>query len=270
MKSKLSKAIVLLLVFVAGYFSYKYYQFARDPYANGIPPHENSDGTVDYTLATPGSAEVDRYYWVVRLPKDQYAKTSESGESPIGIINGVGYAFRSYSNQSLGLYYKLPSFEPFKSTSTVEERIDGPSIRVTLLNNWSDPAKDSANFLNEHVTDCIAKGEVEKNLFAYGPYNSNRGRCPFREASFETIGYSIRNDAGLHIAEMLCIPGQNTDCSGTMTLPVGRDVLFSFNYKFLPRSEYVKAITRVSELISSTVVRVEKVRHGQTYLPKGQ
>jgi hypothetical protein len=258
-------AAICVLSTVSGYYGYKRYMFGNDPLLTGIPPHENLDGTIDYTLAFPVSQKHDGYYWVVRFPKNQYVELSQPGETRIEIPGTAVYGLKSYNNQMLTTYFKLQSFQPFTKPYAIDEILKAPHVEVVLSNVWSDRAENSAIFLNKDSKGCVALGEVAKNIYAYEPRGNSIDTCVFQEASFKQIGYSIRNEKGLHLAEMSCDIEYNGSCHGRSVLKFGRYINFSFKHAQLPVSEYANMFAGIETYLTNSTIKVEKIEAGQTY-----
>lgn len=93
-------ALAAVVAFV-GYQGWSYNQ------SLGIPPQENADGTIDYTLVDKKanvngiSAKPVRKEWVLRFPKDAYIFRPETTDIGRFEINGVSLGTSSSPNQSL-------------------------------------------------------------------------------------------------------------------------------------------------------------------------
>jgi hypothetical protein len=268
LKSSIFRFVVGVVLLAVGYGGYRHYVNSHDPQVVGIPPHENADGTIDYTLALPVTADHDGFYWVVRLPKDQYIEISKPGTSDVGIVGGVALGLRTYSNQSINLLYKLPTLGVFRKSSTEDERFKTPHISIMLSNAEHDQVEWSNDFLGDGTKHCHAIGEVEKGLFAYDPTDDGVGLCPFSKASYKTVGYSVRNSKGLHIAQFECQPAENGNCNGSLHLSINRFGYFDFNYLLLPRSEYAKIIVELESVLVKATVSTTHVKRGHTYHPE--
>jgi hypothetical protein len=69
---KRSPWVLAISAALALYGVVKLYNFFTDPMIWETPPIENADGTIDYTLKAKGPFDTKPYYWIVRLPKEQF------------------------------------------------------------------------------------------------------------------------------------------------------------------------------------------------------
>jgi hypothetical protein len=132
-----------------------------------FPAVENADGTIDYTLADRTSLEFLGYYWIVRLPKDQYAEESKPGTDRVGIVNGAEVGLNTYSNQYLRLFIKWPSKQPFPANATIEEISRESHLSLSLFGQHHEREFAGRYFLTDTAKTCASKGEVYKNLHEY-------------------------------------------------------------------------------------------------------
>jgi hypothetical protein len=102
-----------------------YYRHATDPLAAGIPPKENADGTVDYTLIGIGNSKTtptkqELLEWVIRLPK-KYIVNDTSQENGSGIwFDGDRIEYNGRHNEGLQLWLKIKDLSPAESSGSGE------------------------------------------------------------------------------------------------------------------------------------------------------
>ena len=123
MHMKRSPWVLAISAALALYGSYKLYSFFTDPMRWETAPIENAGGTIDYTLKAKGPLDTKPYYWIVRLPKDQFV--SDGKVSASFTSGGRTVKFGSRHNQSLGFYFQDLEFQNY---ATSLEDIKGKQI----------------------------------------------------------------------------------------------------------------------------------------------
>jgi hypothetical protein len=261
-----------VIVFTLAVFAYGYLRPEPKDELSTVndvfPPIENADGTVDYTLAQRTRLEFKGYYWIVRLPKDQYVQESKPGSDRIGIVNGAEVGLNTYSNQYLSLFFKWPSKQPFPANATIEQIYSEPHLNLFLRSNHHKRDFRSNYYLTDTVKGCTLKGEVSKNVFEYLPSKSNSTECNYFELSGQKNRFfSVRDDAGNHIAEIKCNSDPAEDCHLTMSTINDRSLSASFQYREVPVSEFVNLVRGIEEYLKTVTVRVVTVEKNVPYKP---
>jgi hypothetical protein len=105
----------------------------------GIPPRENADGTIDYTLVDP-EAHINgiekppvRKEWVLRFPKDVYISGVEQKKVRRFEINGVSLRTDQDPNRSFSFYL---NFEDFSFLGEERQSDDPDVLRVRLESEY--------------------------------------------------------------------------------------------------------------------------------------
>lgn len=152
-------ALAAIVAFV-GYQGWSYNQ------SLGIPPQENADGTIDYTLVDKKAnvngirAKPERKEWVLRFPKDTYIFRPETMDVGRFEINGVSLRTNSQANKSL--LFNL-HFDTFRFLGREASSLDNSVIKVWL----------NSNYLKYGV---IAERPGHRS-YAYSHFTSNVLRC---------------------------------------------------------------------------------------------
>jgi hypothetical protein len=180
---------VILVIAVAAL----YYQYNRDPLVAGIPPHDNADGTVSYTLLaevvakTPTKSGLQLREWVVKLPKN--ARVMAVGEENVE-LNGQPF-YRSRKNSSVS--FTLDS-ETMKIAEAGNEIFKSKSLSKT---GYLQILIDAGEFLPHRaggpktvMSDCHSTGKMIGLLEEFDNGPSQSGFCELGE-----FGYVLWTDA---------------------------------------------------------------------------
>ena len=118
-------AIVGALIFAALFGGYKYFDFAGDTAHPYVPPKENADGTIDYTLIFMPLRKYGGSYWVLRFPKDWAVIPSEA-EDPgeVRLPGGKVWDFNAVPNWWVKVRLDYTTLKPLPK--------DAPAPRTEL------------------------------------------------------------------------------------------------------------------------------------------
>ena len=126
----------IALAGVAALIGYQWWSYQQ---SLGIPPRENADGTIDYTLVDPeahingiGQPPV-RKEWVLRFPKDVYISGVEQSKVRRFEINGVSLRTDEDPNRSFSFYL---NFEDFSFMGEARQSENPDVLRVRLLSEY--------------------------------------------------------------------------------------------------------------------------------------
>jgi hypothetical protein len=256
----------LAIVALCGYFAVQYYQRASDPLVAGVPPRENADGTIDYTLAFRPRSDLLGYYWVLRFQKSQFVRESKPRNTfKLESLDGQSsYKSDSRKNQWLELFFKLPNVSPWLGNVDLKAKDEPPILKVKALDLRTDTQFLSADFSKSAKERCLEVQRlgtrvivyVEKNL----PQNMN---CFASNVGFiKVTGYSVLNDEGHHIADYSCTKsgdGVIGNCSGTILLSFDRTLLVTFYSSQLSVEQFPVVTDRLIDIFVKATVVVETV-----------
>jgi hypothetical protein len=141
---RLILAGALTVVALCGYFGVQYYMRAYDPLVAGIPPRENADGTIDYTLIGKDYSKTftpeqppDNVEWVVRLPKG--AVNSAYGAEDMSMSGGgAGFSHAARPNLGYFIWLRVTDLQPSSSLNYGEGKpadSDGFSLLLSAEKN---------------------------------------------------------------------------------------------------------------------------------------
>jgi hypothetical protein len=171
-----------------------YYRHANDPLVAGIPPKENSDGTIDYTLigietAKTGSRKSELLEWVIRLPKNYIARDVSQVDGSEIWFNGGHIKFKGRHNESVALWLKIKDLSPAESsdygkgTGAPKNRDD---VRLSLNADEEVLSKGAASWLHKY---CQSVGTDADGLEQFAqPKLQLDMPCEFSEVGFVLWG----------------------------------------------------------------------------------
>ena len=174
---KIGIVLIAAMLMAGGYF---YFTRPSNPLLTGIPPKDNSDGTIDYTLlmlrkSNQKTDEDKITEWVFRFPKELNAQLSD----PVKAETSNGSVVMSLgSNRSVYFYLDVNSMAPVprnymegKSFNSVADNVVSAHIFAFV------PRKIGEAKEERWKNDCIATGRKFGNLIEYGTSNSDRSLC---------------------------------------------------------------------------------------------
>jgi hypothetical protein len=150
---RLILAGALTVVALCGYFGVQYYMRAYDPLLAGIPPRENADGTIDYTLIGKDYSKTyspeqqpDNVEWVIRLPKGSVAH--DYGAEDMSVSGGgAGFSHKGKPNLGYYVWLRVTDLKPtisLKYKNGMPEDPDGFSILLDAEKLFPD-SQDKAS-----------------------------------------------------------------------------------------------------------------------------
>ncbi len=235
MKNSALRLVVVVLILTIGYGGYRYYVNLHDPFAAGIPPHENADGTVDYTLIDLPEPGNKQHYWVFTLPKDQYVVIPDGNKIQTRGFGGAGskvtfanrknsFAILDFKNNDFSKYLKVGEDFPY------DQRLN-LSVSSTVMNhpNSAMGGVEAASMYCKHSVN------VWNGITQY--WNNAEERAQDKNAycgdDERTDFYVVRNESHKIIGSVNCykldFKIQNRICHSEFYFPrLGREADISF------------------------------------------
>jgi hypothetical protein len=235
------------------------HQQGAPPY---VPPKENADGTVDYTLIFRPLPKFEGNYWVLRFPKDWDVTPSETEDAgEVRLPNGRVWDFNAVPNDWVRIRLNLETLTPLKKGTP-------PGSGELWIEPTADPyltksKADYDRFMKETAEHCDKIGEIIPGVVAYKmrqPENVHRLKC-FALTPDQT-GYVVYDDRGKYIADINCADWNKTKaratCRGKIELMNGHAASVSLNTPLrsaLP--DEIKSIVTFTQrfLLDATVKR---------------
>jgi hypothetical protein len=272
----------LAVVALSGYFAVPYYQRASDPLVAGSPPRENADGTIDYTLFDQWVDDPEPYFWVLRLPADQYVVASEEWSANYKGTGG-SYGFQTRPNQYITLYFTDENFGRYLTKTDVKNGVSSVgfvqvSFQSTELRLTLDGGVNFTIQTDEEIArDCRVFDQSVPGLTRYvdavdkAPASM---RCSsLRDPVGRTTYNVLRKADGVPVAGFDCIEGRasngSSSCAGEIAAGGMREAQFRFTnmafIKQMPQLQanleaYVKRVTVRNEMSVTARKRLEEIK----------
>jgi hypothetical protein len=268
MKKAFVALIAIILIAGIGYYLAR----PADPLLSGIPPRENADGTIDYTLVNKWLYDKEPTYWVLRFPNDQYVRTSENWTGDYkNSSNSVGLHTRP--NQYIELYFKDNSLENYLLKSEFGHSDRAGRIEVTVwaeenisaTNDGQSLGTGSVRDVNKHckLVERIAPGVL---LYANDVENNDGS---IEQAGCAGVGYDhpgyieayvlVQNAKGNPVGEFNCGVSQTAvtprTCLGRFVIGTARMISVSFDYGLLPKALELRG--SIEEYLMSKSIKVD-------------
>jgi hypothetical protein len=192
---KLSRAFLVALACAAAFTAFKLQYPSREWRHPYVPPKENPDGTIDYTLIAKPLEKWDGDYWVLRFSKDWKLTTSESAEpAEVKSPNGSHFKFNVLPNDWVNVEFDYPSLRPLPKDTPARDSV--VTVRPGAYKNSVVPKVSPSS-----VRGCANLGEVIPGVVAYKRNEPLTGVCI---GSDDQITYVVKGSAGNALSEFLC------------------------------------------------------------------
>jgi hypothetical protein len=193
-KQLMKKLMVLLLVLAVAAVGYLFYKSAGTPVIADIPPKENADGTVDYTLlwvqkANNASQKDTITEWVFRLPKSYEIRVSK----PVSVEVNNGMNFNIQSNSFISF-----DLDPVTLAPIPLHQIEGNSFNsradwdVSVQIGPAYPRSADEKRTTEWKDQCVPTGNKIGGLVEYARPNKGYTKC--RAGSKQNLFYALASD----------------------------------------------------------------------------
>jgi hypothetical protein len=225
--------VAIAVVFAAAVFlGYSLLKPSGDWRQTYVPPIENADGTIDYTLVDKPRKESGGTYWILRLQKDWDVKQSESEDpSAARPPNKIVASLKAISNDHLIIEFAYQTLEPARHSAPKEAE------ELFKLIAQSDPRLSLSNEEFETLirnTDqhCDKRGEATFGVVEYAvrkPEKVHDAGC-FVGWDSKLRGFIVFDGASQYLAKFSCIdPGKSGfgGCWGDIELKNGLVASFS-------------------------------------------
>lgn len=255
---KRSPWVLAISAALALYGVVKLYNFFTDPMRWETRPIENADGTIDYTLKAKGPFDSKPYYWIVRLPKEQFVRDGKVSASFSS--GGSTVKFGSRHNERLSLDFQDLEFQNYRTSLE-----DGKDKRISLAlqsreNFWTDGDEQE---LGEEfgvpidTSNCKIDGTIEPGLtrLVNDPSGPKISPCFTEIKGWRKSIYWLRSAKGFPVGNIDCSEDirkpEASFCMALFFVGNGRQAQVSFPMTLLPRAQhmheqleaYVKRIT---------------------------
>jgi hypothetical protein len=173
---KIGIVLIAAMLLAGGYF---YLTRPTNPLVTGIPPKENSDGTVDYTLLIerPAYEKSEREMiteMVFRFPKVFGAELHTP--SKVEISNGMRFDLRS--NRTLSFYLDFQTLQPVPPHYMDNRSFNSVADHIVSVSIVASTPRTPSNFENTRwKNDCVETGKKIGNLVEYVSSEKVRSIC---------------------------------------------------------------------------------------------
>ena len=192
-RRNLFRAIAAVVLCVLVFARYKYYQYITDPLIAGIPPKENADGTIDYTLIevkseSSGPKKVSE--WVIRFPKKYHVDMSKRQEVEMLNNNVVSGTLTIRSNEYLGFSVDANNLEPRDNLTSSNSAFPDAAAVILHAEKSNSYWPSQQRGLNE---DCISASKKIGNLLEYTDLDRTKSHCGLGNVKTNTLYALTRN-----------------------------------------------------------------------------
>jgi hypothetical protein len=275
--STILRIALLALVAVGFGWAFAYHRQTTDPLITGIPPHDNGDGTVDYTLIGPGfwDEQLHRFQvaeWVVRLSAKNVVHQGTGKD--VEVLDGGSWktVLRSNSNDFLSAQFMIADMAPVASDEarlrTLIPKTEG-AFQLSLDGiRTGDNGKSAAVSLKDIFDgkvnqECIATGRIIFGMQEFRP-GSELGSC-----SSSDLAYVLWADESKKrvTAEFQCkTKGIEPTCRARWYLDY-RYVYGNISYRQL--EEFKTLTKRVQDFVARATI-VDHVYAGNPFVTGGK
>jgi hypothetical protein len=269
---KRSPWVLAISAALALYGIYKLFNFFADPMRWETAPIENADGTIDYTLKAKGPFDTKPYYWILRLPKDQFV--NDGNVSASFTSGGSTVRFGSTHNQSLGLYFQDVEFQNYRTSLE-----DGKDKDVLLWLNAFEELRSIGGQQEQGEefgfsiggTNCKIDGSVEPGLtrLVNDPSGLKNVPCYIEEKGSRQSIYWLRSAKDVPVGNIHCSddirqPEIYSSCRAWFFVGNGRTAQVSFPITLLPRAQYMHE--QIEAYVKRITVRADVSEYRQKRL----
>lgn len=246
---------------------------SHQPY---IPPQENADGTIDYTLI----AKPKKYAggaWVLRIPKDVNVQLSENeGESSVIFSGGGSVGFRAIPNGHIEVNFDLSMTHlltkdefPLKG-----KKVKHISVYVNADLGWI--AKDKLKRQETSASNCKNLNEVAPGITALEPQKKpdekpNEECGLYFDDQGNTFGFAVRNQSGNFVTLVECstATGDHVDanCNATVNFPWYRHANIYFSLDEVTPDKFRETFQKITDYFQQRTVRIGTIPADKVYTP---
>jgi hypothetical protein len=261
---------LLLAALFIGYLAYTRMPDIFEP--RFIPPHDNGDGTVDYTLVTRNPKLEEKHLWIIRLPKEVWAELSEDGRiGDVSINGGPAIGFNSIANRNLQVAFWAKDMSPYLKDSGQYPILNDQLVRVSLdfASRW--PSRwNWGPSISDIERACLELPRPSQNVRAFRGKlpPATEGYCPVRaDNKYSEVAYLLYRENKKLSGHFRCFnhPNQNQKCHGSILLTQRSDADVFYSGSFLPPDQLEKTISAVQEFFDHATVLVESVPNGRPF-----
>ena len=273
--------MLLMLVLIAVAFGVdKYFKFKTKAWDDQHPfvpiaPHENADGTVDYTLVSKPLKSAVGKYSVLRFPKNVLVLPPH-GE----LLADASFTNGDNPNGGLILHFKIPSFEPLRQT-VGDERYLLDTFHVNVSPREFDSEFLNSKTISEAEKYCTKVSYIEPSVAVYVTKSPNTNSllesCFLGDQKSDGgVGYLVYDSNKKLLAEIICSTqganstnknNQTATCSGSLFAEQGNYVQFNWNSETFDPAQLQSLVSTLKSSINEATVRVEDVPPNQVYKP---
>jgi hypothetical protein len=267
---KPTRIIFLLIVLALACGKYIYSHRQNDPVTQSIPPKENADGTIDYTLLSQ-APQSTAHYWVLRFPKTMaVTRSEEQYEGVVTLPNGPSYKLKSQPNENIEFFLRLPTLEPLPAPATAEDIMNAGVLRVYVYNHPYNIKARLPEMMQDIAEKCVEVGRFEPGVIAYQAkpdYQAPKdrpGKCFVHDLGDDkAIGYILHDRGGAYLGDFKCwlpqTPDAQAGCFGNIALPQNRRALFHFMTVKIPPQSLQSITEQVVKFVTQATIRLEAI-----------
>jgi hypothetical protein len=258
---------IIALIFVFGAYLWPFIK--PTPKWPGIPPVENANGTVDFTIRTPKEISPSKrdLLWVIRLPKKAYVDDNWNSEpSTITTEDGVSMSFgAARRNSTLVFFFDA---ENSSISETLPGKQDNSLIFTSLQNDFFTQANfddlSSKNSKSFRYRDCVQSAGLWQNttIFYSKTYKDNPASNTKAVSDEEHLCqrftpddpiFEVTDGSGQIVIVGDCF---GLTCSAVVRLNFNREVRISFNRSQM--GEILLLHSLLSDFIIKHTIRVDQ------------
>jgi hypothetical protein len=236
-----------------------------------VPPHDNGDGTIDYTLVTRNPKLEEKHLWIIRLPKEVWAELSEDGRiGDVSINGGPAIGFNSIANYQLEISFWPKDLTPYlKSSGNFPPR----SNLQVIVYEGKKPFSQWLPRLPEALVACDELPSPDRRVRrftqkAHPTPESLEANCFAKDViGKRQFGHLLLDSAGSEFGTITCDSELQADgrCYGFIWLPQDRKAQLNFKSSDFPPGRMQDMVSLIHAYLTKATILTETVRQDQEF-----